>query len=63
MAKLVKVETDYRYYAVELTDEQFKLNKENEDAFWENDEMQEELMDDMEMVRLKDGGTEYYIEE
>jgi len=63
MAKLVKVETDYRYYAVELTDEQFKLYKENEDAFWENDEMQEELMDDMEMVRLKDGGTDYFIEE
>jgi len=63
MARLVKVETDYRYYAVELTDEQLKLYKEDEDAFWENDEMQEELMDDMEMVRLKDGGTEYFIEE
>jgi len=63
MAKLVKVETDYRYYAVELTDEQFKLYKENEDAFWEDEEMGEELMDNMEMTRLKDGGTEYFIEE
>ena len=39
MAKLIRCETDYRFYAVELTDEQFKLYKENEDAFWEDDEM------------------------
>ena len=63
MAKLIRCETDYRFYAVELTDEQYKLYKEDEDAFWENDEMQEELMDNMEMVRLKDGGTDYFIEE
>jgi hypothetical protein len=63
MARLVRVETDYRYYAVELTEEQLKLYKEDEDAFWEDEEMGEELMDNMEMTRLKDGGTEYFIEE
>jgi len=63
MAKLVRMETDYRFYAVELTEEQYKLYKEDEDAFWEDEEMQDELMDEMEFTRDKDGGTEYYIEE
>ncbi len=63
MAKLIRVETDYRFYAVELTEEQYKLYKEDEDAFWDNDEMQDELMDEMEFTRDKDGGTDYYVEE
>jgi len=63
MAKLIRCETDYRFYAVELTDEQFKLYKENEDAFWEDDAMQDELRDEMEFTRDKDGGTDYWVEE
>lgn len=63
MAKLIRQETDYRYYAVELTEEQYKLFKEDPDAFWCNEELQEELTENMEMTRLKDGGTEFYIEE
>jgi hypothetical protein len=63
MAKLIRCETDYRFYAVELTDEQFKLYKENEDVFWEDDEMQDELRDEMEFTRDKDGGTDYWVEE
>jgi hypothetical protein len=63
MAKLIRCETDYRFYAVELTDEQFKLYKENEDVFWEDDEMQDELRDEMEFTRDKDGGTDFWVEE
>ena len=63
MAKLIRVETDYRFYAVELTEEQYKLYKEDEDAFWEDEEMQDELMDEMEFTRDKDGGTDYHVEE
>jgi len=63
MAKLVRIETDYRFYAVELTDEQYKLYQEDEDAFWEDDDIQDELMDNMEFTRDKDGGTDYYVEE
>jgi len=63
MAKLIRCETDYRFYAVELTDEQYNLYKENEDAFWEDDEMQDELRDEMEFTRDKDGGTDFWVEE
>lgn len=63
MAKLVRQETDWHYYTVELTDEQYELYKKDPDAFWENDELQEELYDEMEHVRTKDGGTDYYVEE
>ena len=63
MAKLIRCETDYRFYAVELTDEQFKLYKEKEDVFWEDDEMQDELRDEMEFTRDKDGGTDFWVEE
>ena len=63
MAKLIRCETDDRFYAVELTDEQFKLYKENEDAFWADDEMQDELRDEMEFTRDKDGGTDFWVEE
>ena len=63
MAKLIKLETDYCYYAVELTEEQYKLYKEDEYAFWEDDDIQDELYDNMELVRVKDGGTDYYVEE
>lgn len=62
MAKLIRLETDYRFYAAELTDEQLALYEKDEDAFWENYEMVEEIEDKMEFVKDKDGGTEYYIE-
>ena len=62
MAKLIRVETDYHYYAVELTEEQCKLYEEDPDAFWDDDDLQEELYDNMEFVRTKDAGTDYYVE-
>ena len=38
--------------------------REDPDAFWEDDDLQEELLyDNMEHVRTKDGGTDYYVEE
>jgi len=62
MAKLIRIETDYHYYAVELTEEQCKLYEEDPDAFWDDDDLQEELYDNMEHVRTKDAGTDYYVE-
>lgn len=60
MARLVRLETDYRFYVVELTEEQLaRYNSGDEGA----DEVMEEVADDFEMTRLKDGGTTYYIEE
>ena len=35
MAKLQKIETDYRYYEYELTDEEYQLYQEDEDTFWD----------------------------
>ena len=43
--------------------EQLELYQNDEDAFWENYEMVEELEENMEFVRDKDGGTDYRIEE
>ena len=63
MAKLVRVETDYHYYTVELTEEQYKMYQDDPDAFWDDDDLQEELYDEMELVRTKDAGTDYYVEE
>ena len=63
MAKLIRVETDYHYYAVELTEEQCKLYEEDPDAFWDDDDLQEDLYDNMELVRTKDAGTDYYVED
>lgn len=60
MAKLIRVETDYRFYAVELTDEQVQRMNESDEGW---DEVYEEVCDDMEYVKDKDGGTEYYIED
>jgi len=61
MAKLIKVETDYRFYAVELTDDQLKrYNSEDDDLM---DEVMDEVYEDFEFTRDKDGGTEFYIEE
>jgi len=61
MAKLVRVETDYRFYVVELTDEQLSKYKSGDDDLV--DEVMDEVCDDFEFTRDKDGGTEYYIEE
>jgi|TARA_R110000803_G_scaffold111740_1_gene180184 aspartate/glutamate racemase len=61
MAKLVRVETDYRFYVVELTDEQLERYNSDDDDL--KDEVMEEVYDEMEFTRDKDGGTEYYIEE
>lgn len=60
MAKLIRVETDYRFYAVELTDEQLARYKSSDEGA---DEVMDEVVDEMEFTRDKDGGTEYYIEE
>lgn len=60
MAKLIRLETDYRFYAVELTDEQLKRYQSGEEGA---DEVMDEVVDDFEFTRDKDGGTEYYIEE
>ena len=60
MAKLVRVETDWRFYVVELTDEQLKRYQSGDDGA---DEVMDEVCDDFEFIRDKDGGTEYYIEE
>lgn len=60
MARLVRVETDYRFYAVELTDEQLERYKSSDEG---QDEVMDEVCDDFEFTRDKDGGTEYYIEE
>jgi hypothetical protein len=59
MPKLTRVETDYRYYSVEITEEQVIKAKESDKNF---EELLELVIDDMEMVRLKDGGYEYMIE-
>ena len=61
MAKLVRVETDYRFYVVELTDEQLSTYKSGDDDLV--DEVMDEVCDNFEFTRDKDGGTEYYIEE
>lgn len=60
MAKLVRIETDYRFYVAELTDEQLERYKASEDGA---DEVYEEVCDDFEFTRDKDGGTEMYLEE
>lgn len=60
MAKLVRMETDYRFYVAELTDEQLKRFQESDEGY---DEVMEEVEDSFEFTRDKDGGTEYYIEQ
>lgn len=60
MAKLIRVETDYRFYTVELTDEQLTRYKSGDDGA---DEVMDEVYEDFEFTRDKDGGTEYHIEE
>ena len=59
MAKLIRSETTYNFYAVELTDEQLERAQANDEGF---DEVYEEVCDEMEWVNVKDGGTEYWIE-
>ena len=60
MAKLIRVETDYRFYAVELTDEQLERYNSGDDG---QDEVMEEVYEEMEFIKDKDGGTEFYIEQ
>jgi hypothetical protein len=60
MAQLIRIETDYRFYAVELTDEQVERYKSGDEGY---DEVMDEVDDDFEFIKDKDGGTEYYIEE
>lgn len=60
MAKLIRVETDYRFYTVELTDEQLIRYNSGDDGA---DEVMDEVYEDFEFTRDKDGGTEYHIEE
>jgi hypothetical protein len=60
MARLVRVETDYRFYVAELTDEQLERYKASDEGA---DEVYEEVCDNFEFTRDKDGGTEMYLEE
>lgn len=61
MAKMIRVETDYRFYAVEMTDEQLERYKSGDEGY---DEVMEELLEmDWEFIRDKDGGTDYRLEE
>ena len=61
MAKLIKIETVYHFYAVDLTEEQVeRYNSDVEDADYD---VREEVEDGLKYVQEKDGGTEYYIEE
>ena len=60
MAQLIRCETTYTFYAVELTDEQHERYVSSEDGA---DEVMEEVCDDFELTRDKDGGTEYWIED
>jgi len=61
MAKLIKIETDYRFYAVEMTDEQLERYKSGDEGY---DEVMEELYEmGWEFIRDKDGGTDYRLEE
>jgi len=46
MAKLQKMETDYRYYEFELTDEQYQLYQEDEDRFWDEVDVDWEYVND-----------------
>ena len=46
MAKLQKMETDYRYYEFELTDEQYQLYQEDEDRFWDEVDVEWEFVND-----------------
>lgn len=46
MAKLQKTETDYRYYEFELSDEQYEMYKDNRDMFWDEVEVEWELVGD-----------------
>ena len=59
MPKLTRIQTDYRYYSVEVTEEQVAKAEKSDENFAE---LLELVIDDMEMVRLKDGGYEYMIE-
>lgn len=63
MPKLIRTEVDYHYYGVELTEEQYKLYCDDPDAFWDNDELQEELYDEMELLKTKPVNGDYYVEE
>ena len=60
MAKMIRVETDYRFYAVEMTDEQLERYKSGDDGA---DEVMDEVCDDFEFTRDKDGVTDYWIED
>ena len=58
MAKLQKIETDYRFYEYELTDEEYSLYQEDEDRFYE------EVMEDLEFewVHDKAGDEDWELE-
>ena len=46
MAKLQKMETDYRYYEFELTDEQYQLYQEDKDRFWDEVDVEWDYVND-----------------
>lgn len=46
MAKLQKIETDYRFYEYELTDEEYELYKNDPDQFWDEVEPEWEFSHD-----------------
>ena len=61
MRKLVRLETVYLYYSVDISDELAELYEKDEDKFWEKAE-EDYLEDEMEIVREEDGDIDYYIE-
>jgi len=62
MAKLIKCETVYSYYVVELTEEQRELFQNDNDQFW--DDFWNNFDDsEWEFVRDKVGDTDYYYTE
>jgi len=65
MPKFFKVETDYRYYAVDLTDEQYKMYQDDPDAFWDDKDLQKDLCGKVEFIRNSPAGNGnwYYVED
>ena len=59
MAKLIKIETTWNYYSADLTDEQAALYNEDQDKFW----MSFGIGMLNWIIRDKEGGTDYQIED
>ena len=60
MKKLVDL---LEVYPLKEEKPQYKLYCDNPDEFWNNDELQEELYDEMELLKTKPVNGDYYVEE